>query len=88
MSRLILVFFALAILSLAGSADADKKARKKEPPPPSALSDQTKPAPVSPDTKRGETGRIEINVTDVLGNDIPARVELQSPALPKPLRIE
>ncbi len=84
MYRLILVFLALAILALAGSAGAGQKE-------PSALStplDHAKPAPVSPDTKRGEMGHIEVNVTDVLGNDIPARVELQSPALPKPLRIE
>jgi len=73
---------ALAVFAACFFADARSPAKETPPSPPS---NPPSAAPVAP----GAKGCLEINITDVLGNDIPARVELQNPTtLPKPLRIE
>lgn len=86
------VFGIAVIMAFTGFADAAKKTKKNDPsagaPPPVNLSDQPGTGSVSPETKTALTGHIEINVTDVLGNDIPACVELQGKGLSTPFRIE
>jgi len=89
----LVMLLAIGFLSGAEAAPKPGKPKHRASAPPSAASTRAappgeaareRPTPRAP----GRKGKVEVNVTDVLGHDLHARVELQSRETEKPVVIE